>query len=539
MSLDRQAVDVWSMTDDRYRNWPVVYVLDGKKTVYVGESLNVAGRLRQHIESDTKASLTGARVIVDERFNKSACLDLESWLIQMFAGDGKYEVLNRNDGIANADYFDRAAYQSRFQDVFAALKAEGLFKNDSVEAIENENLFKLSPFKALTDDQRDSVAEIVTSFFQNLASGTTSQTVIEGEPGTGKTVVAIFLLKLLADIKASDDEADPHESTSMFSSFFTPKHRDQLSGVEFGIVIPQQALRNSVKKVFKQVSGLHPSMVVDPFSVGKSGKHYDLLIVDEAHRLSQRSQQASGVQNGDFKRINVDLFAADSPDYTQLDWIEQRSSHQILLVDAKQTVRPGDLPADTVGTLLNDAREAGRFFKLKTQHRVAAGDDYVAYIRAVLSDEKPQPLDFGDYDVRFFDDIGQMESAIRTSEAEEGLSRLLAGYAWKWASKDDSSAYDIAIGNNRYRWNSTLVDWIASPGSIDEVGSIHTTQGYDLNYAGVIIGKDLRYDPSEQRMLFDRSHYFDARGKANNKQRGITYGDDDILDYIRNVYAVL
>jgi DUF2075 family protein len=61
------------------------------------------------------------------------------------------------------------------------------------------------------------------------------------------------------------------------------------------------------------------------------------------------------------------------------------------------------------------------------------------------------------------------------------------------------------------QWNRTQVDWVNSAGSIDEVGSIHTIQGYDLNYADVIIGNDLRYDPVERRLYFDRNNYFDAK----------------------------
>ena len=71
------------------------------------------------------------------------------------------------------------------------------------------------------------------------------------------------------------------------------------------------------------------------------------------------------------------------------------------------------------------------------------------------------------------------------------------------------------------------------------MGSIHTTQGYDLNYAGVIIGPDLRYDPIRRRMRVNRDSYFDTKGKANNKMLGVSYDDDDLLGYIRNIYAVL
>jgi len=120
-----------------------------------------------------------------------------------------------------------------------------------------------------------------------------------------------------------------------------------------------------------------------------------------------------------------------------------------------------------------------------------------------------------------------------------GLARVVAGYAWEWKSKNDKTAYDIEVDGVQLRWNSTQTDWIASKGSLDEVGSIHTVQGYDLNYAGVIIGPDLRYDADAGRMFVDRASYFDAAGKQNNKVLGKTYSDDDLLEFIENIYAVL
>ncbi len=83
------------------------------------------------------------------------------------------------------------------------------------------------------------------------------------------------------------------------------------------------------------------------------------------------------------------------------------------------------------------------------------------------------------------------------------------------------------------------VDWVNTANSVNEVGSIHTIQGYDLNYAGVIIGKDLRYDVATGRVVFDRRNYHDPRGTTNNRLLGITYTDDDILQFVRNIYAVL
>lgn len=165
--LARDQVRAWATIDSRFSNWPVVYTLDGMGQIYIGESLNVAARFRQHHDSPTKVGLSRARVIIDDTFNKSACLDLESFLIRLFAGDGKYAVLNGNDGITDSDYYNREGYRATFSDVFDILRNEGFF-NQSIREIENSDLFKLSPFKALSEDQLTAVNDIVKGLFEDI-----------------------------------------------------------------------------------------------------------------------------------------------------------------------------------------------------------------------------------------------------------------------------------------------------------------------------------------------------------------------------------
>ncbi|MFJ8894445.1 DNA/RNA helicase domain-containing protein [Leifsonia sp. NPDC102414] len=551
MTFAPDAVAAWSLLDRRNVNWPVVYVLDDVPAaeatpgarrlsdVYVGESLNAAARMRQHLGSAEKSQLTSARFIVDDTFNKSVCLDLESYLIRMLAGDGAHRVLNRNDGIVEADYYDRERYRETFREVFDELKDEGLFTR-TIPEIENSDLFKLSPFKALTQDQAAAVEDILEGLFEDLDAETGGAIVIQGDPGTGKTVVAIYLLKLLRDI-AHSTPPEGLDSDSLFSDFFAEGFRELLTGKRIGLVVPQQSLRESIRKVFRRTPGLHPDMVLTAFDVGFAEEDFDLLIIDEAHRLNQRANQPSGVQNKNFRLITERLFGFDDKTKTQLDWIRAKSRHQILLVDTEQSVRPADISREELSAFVDRAKEERRHYPLMTQMRVRAGGDYVGYIRRVLGsvarDVRPQP--FEGYDLRFFDSVAEMRDAIFSRDAEVGLSRVLAGYAWNWKSKNDKSAFDIEEQGQRFRWNSVQTDWVASPNSLSEVGSIHTVQGYDLNYAGVIIGPDLRYDPVKDKLFIDRESYFDAKGKENNPTLGKIYTDDDLLRYISNIYAVL
>ena len=535
--FERDSLARWAASNPRSANWPVVYTIDGLRHVYVGETIHALSRMRTHLSRSDRNYLTSVRVVIDEMFNKSVCLDLESFLIMRFSGDGKYEVLNANAGMTGSDYYQRETYREQFEEVFEQLRVEGLFDKSATD-IENSDMFKLSPYKELNYDQRTTIHAIMERLFIDLRSGESSTAVIKGQPGTGKTIVGIYLMKLLSDIRSNTSLIDA-DSDALFAGFFTSENAQMLADFQMALVIPQQSLRKTVEKVFSKTSGLSKDMVLSPFQVGESPTTFDLLIVDEAHRLQQLSATMA-MSIIKFKGINSRLFDGDEAGGHQLDWIHLRSKHRIFLLDPDQSIRPAsDLPAEVIRNLEAEATSSGRTFALKSQMRVKAGQDYVGYIRGILSDRPPSPVEFKDYDLRFFYDLGAMQRAILAREEEVGLSRLVGGYAWRWRSQKDTSQFDIELDGVKLQWNTTATDWISSPTSIDEVGSIHTTQGYDLNYAGVIIGPDLRFDPSIRRIRVDRDSYFDVKGKANNKMLGVSYDDDDLITYIRNIYAVL
>lgn len=534
---DRKRGFVIGREDPRLDNWPVVYVLEDAKQIYVGESLNVRNRLFQHLKSSEKQGLTEAHVVVDSTFNKSAALDLESNLVRLLAGDGKYKVLNRNVGIVDAEYFNREQYRKKFEQIFEKFRDFGIFTR-SVREIENSDLFKLSPFKALNPEQEITVQRLIEDLVASLRSKAPSTSVIQGDPGTGKTVVGVYLMKLLKDL----GEAKAYEETDGDSVFADPviaENSGLFEGLRIGLVVPQQALRESIRRVFAKTPGLAKAMVLTPFDVGASEQRFDLLIVDETHRLNRRANQPSAQQNKRFAQINKQLFGANGTARTQLDWIIQQSDHQVFLLDAAQSVRPADLPPVVLNSLAAEAEAGGRFYPLSSQMRVRGDEDYVRYVRAIFSDDPPSPRAFSEYDLRWFEDLGQLESALAEQERRHGLARMIAGYAWKWVSKKNKSAYDIEIDGVRRRWNTTVKDWVQSEGAAGEVGSIHTTQGYDLNYAGVIIGSDLRYDTDAKQFFVDRTNYFDVKGKENSPSFDVTCTDEDLLQYVINIYVVL
>jgi hypothetical protein len=239
------AISAWASGDERRRNWPVVYVLDsadspGTASIYVGETVNAGSRMRQHFANDDKrGSFRRVRVVIDETFNKSACLDLESHLIRWLAGDGQFTVMNGNEGIIDARYYERDLYRESFSEVFEKLRSDGIFQR-SIPEIENSDL---------TPEQAIAVEDIVEGLIEDLGDGSPSASVIEGHPGTGKTIVAIFLMKLLADIRDHDD-TDEVEPDSMFAEFFVPENRALFRDLRIGFVVPQQSLRESINVCF-------------------------------------------------------------------------------------------------------------------------------------------------------------------------------------------------------------------------------------------------------------------------------------------------
>ena len=532
-----EAISLWKQADPSRDNWPVVYTISNQKEIYVGETVNAATRLGQHLMSPSKQHLERVQIINSRKFNKSVCLDLESQLIKYFAADGKHRVLNANAGITEANYFDRDTYRESFEELFQSLVEEGLLSRPIPEIV-NSNLFKFSPFKSLNSEQAVALTGVLERLIEDIEGRRAESIVIEGDPGTGKTIVAIYLMKLLSDLpKITPVEAAEQES--MFSDFFNYPTQQLFQGFKMALVIPQQALRKTISDVFAMTPGLSKSMVMSQFDVGASDEYFDLIIVDEAHRLGRRANQPSAAQNIKFKEINEKLFGKDSLETTQLEWIKAKSKHQVLLLDVAQSIKPADLPILLTKRLISEAKKAHCHFPLRSQMRVEGGSDYIDFVRRLLSDAPVKPASFGNYEFKFCDSFGELKRLVEDRERKFGLSRMLAGYAWEWKSKNNKSAVDIELEGHKLQWNQTITDWVNSPTSPKEMGGIHTIQGYDLNFAGVVIGEDLSYDPQSGNITFQRDSYFDTKGKEDNPKLGLKFSDSDLLEYVVNIYRVL
>ena len=510
-----------------YNGWPIVYVLNNDKEMYIGETYHAVERMKQHLKNNDRRKLKDLHIIGSDNFTKSATLDIESSLIELCKLENKRELQNSNDGLVYHHYANKECFRKDspfFASIWNELKKRDLVETD-IETLLNSDLFKYSPYKQLNAEQKTTRDYILEDIEKTLEENKKKSIFVNGSAGTGKTILAIYLLKLL--VTDGDYLTDFEEDTSDTLYFLENlrKIKKLKPDLKVAYVVAMSSLRKTLKKVFGNIKGLQAKMVISPNEAAKN--KYDILIVDEAHRLMKRKNLA---QYGDFDKCNR-LLNLDN-NGTQLDWILMNSNIQILFYDFEQSIKPTDVSQERFAKLIKEAGNS--VHNLTSQMRCLAGHDYINYVKDILNCNAAKPLDFSDkYDFRMFENIDDFCDAIYEHENKEQLSRIVAGYGFEWASKNNKDKPDINIGNRHFFWNRTSEGWplsIKGKEVINEVGCIHTIQGYDLNYCGVIFGPEIVF--RNNRIEIIKDNYFDANGK-----NGINY--DELKNYIINIYSVL
>lgn len=513
-------------------DWPVVYMISNDDEAYIGETCSIRNRVRQHLSNPDRQALKRIDIIFDDRANKSATLDVEQSLIRLCSADGRFRLQNLNSGqSASHNYYQREAYIRLLPVIWAELLKRELATH-SYDSLVNSDLFKYSPYTALTPEQDCAASEMLHDMVERLSSGRDGTFLVRGSAGTGKTVLAMSLMLTLANASRKDvdsardiGEFDVGERTLHNLSALATKK----DGLRIALVVPMTSLRKTLQKVFKATPGLRSGMVIGPNDVVKDD--YDILIVDESHRLMRRRNLTSYGSFDDVCR-SLDMDPLES---TQLDWILRCSRYRILFYDTDQTVKGSDIPDDSFMETIGEHRE----WRLENQLRCDGGRNYTDYIRNILACRQKSSEDIPGYDLRLFDDVDEMVESIKDLDKKMGLCRNVAGYSWKWNTKgmsaDDISAkgvYDIDIDGHRYIWNMSNSEWILREGSVNEIGCIHTTQGYDLNYVGVIFGREIDYDPVLDEITIDTGLFFD---------KGVKNGCDErtVREYVINAYRVM
>lgn len=310
--------------------------------------------------------------------------------------------------------------------------------------------------------------------------------VVEGGPGTGKSVLAINLLVELLN----EDMLSLYvtKNSAPRNVFF-----EKLSGGDFS--------KSYIKNLFKS-SGA--------FTTTESNQ-FDVIIVDEAHRLNKKS--------GFFGNLGEN----------QVKEIINSAKFSIFFIDKHQKIAINDYGSiEAIEKYANEFDAEIERCKLEAQFRCNGSDSYLAWLDDVLELEDTANFDGFDfdYDFRVVDDVCELRDMIFRKNEEidnEKIdktydARLLAGYCWNWDKdgREDTDYHDIRIGDFEMSWNlGNTITWAIDETSVNEVGCIHTSQGLEFDYVGVIIGNDMRFE--DGHIVTD----FNARAKTDQSLKGI------------------
>ena len=305
----------------------------------------------------------------------------------------------------------------------------------------------------LIDDQK-LVFETAIHLSSRSAKDMKNVLIVEGGPGTGKSVVAINLL-----VKFIENGLNARYVTKNAA----PR------------TVYESKLTGSFRK--SHISNLFTGSGAFTETAENS---FDVLIVDEAHRLNEKS--------GMFQNKGEN----------QIKEIISSSALSVFFIDEDQRVTLKDI--GDVAEIERWAKLAGagvQKLSLESQFRCNGADGYLAWLDNVLQIKETanETLEGINYDFRLFDDPHELRKAIEQKNRQSNKARLVAGYCWDWVSQKDANAYDIEIPEHSFkaRWNlkSDGSLWILKPESVREIGCIHTCQGLEVDYVGVIIGDDL------------------------------------------------
>lgn len=329
----------------------------------------------------------------------------------------------------------------------------------------------------LIDNQKVIYEEALRIGVNSHLEGKKNVLIVEGGPGTGKSVLAINLLKQFLN--------------RGFNSFYVTKNS-----------APREVFKAKLK--IDKMSGLNNLFKGSGSFYDCESNSFDVLIVDEAHRLNKKSGRFSNLGENQIKEIiNASKFS-------------------IFFIDENQRVTLKDIGSIAEIKKYANYYDAGIYImELKSQFRCDGSDGYLAWLDNTLEIRETANYDLDDkYDFKVFDNPNELRKAIMEKNKINNKSRLVAGYCWNWISdgKNKSDIYDIEIPEYDFgmSWNlGNSKTWAIDETSVNEVGCIHTCQGLEFDYVGVIIGDDLRYE--NNHIVTD----YKKRAKTDQSLKGI------------------
>ncbi|MGD1030390.1 MAG: DUF2075 domain-containing protein [Opitutaceae bacterium] len=355
----------------------------------------------------------------------------------------------------------------------------------------------------LIDDQK-LVYETALSLAQNVADGRKQTLIVEGGPGTGKSVVAVNLLVELT-------------------------HREKL--VKY---VTKNAAPRAVYECKLKGNG-RKSRISNLFTGSGSyvyckSNEFDVLVVDEAHRLNEKSG----------------MFANQGEN--QIKELIQASKLSVFFIDDAQRVTMRDI--GSIDAIRDWAKRCGAEItemKLESQFRCNGSDGYLAWVDQLLGIRQTanQTLDGIPYEFTVCDSACELRELIRQKNHPRNKARMVAGYCWNWISKDDRKGVDISLDGGAFQaqwnFNDASMPWLLQLNSVEQVGCIHTCQGLDLEYIGVIFGPDLVIRNGQWVEFPNRRAKTDASIKGYKKLMLLdaNAARKKIVEIIRNTYRTL
>lgn len=329
----------------------------------------------------------------------------------------------------------------------------------------------------MIDEQKVAYEEILRLSLQSQKDYKKRTIIVQGGPGTGKTVIAI---NLLAELTQHDQLVQYVSKNSAPRQVYLKKLKGQMK-------------KSSIDNMFKG-SGVYTD-------VGNNVAH--TLLVDEAHRLNEKSGMFHNQGENQIKEIIHAAYCS------------------VFFIDESQRVTMDDIGSVAeIEKWAKEEKSEVHYLKLESQFRCNGSDGYLAWLDDVLEIRETANYDLEgiDYDIRICDSPEEMRNLVVEKNKVSNRARVLAGYCWEWAKagQNDTNYHDIKIGDFEMSWNlGNGEPFAVSETSINEVGCIHTSQGLEFDYVGVIVGDDIRFENGH--VVTD----FTCRAKTDQSIKGI------------------
>jgi hypothetical protein len=360
------------------------------------------------------------------------------------------------------------------------------------------------PEYILLDEQQVALDAVLTAARRGVHNRQKQVILVKGGPGTGKSVLAINLLR-----KLLSEGYSTHYVTG--SKAFTETLRTVIG--------------SRGQELFTYTNSY---CLTETDSV-------DVLVTDEAHRIRD-------VSSNRFTPVHK------KSGLKQVEELLRAARVSVFLVDDHQVVRPGEIGSSSyIKEYAEKYQCAVHEFELEAQFRCNGSDAFVRWANTILGIEVGVAFPWQDksqFDFQVMPSPRALESAIQEKVAKGATARLVGGFCWPWSdpTKDGSLVNDVVLGAFQRPWNAKPDSgrlapgipkaslWAYHPNGIGQVGCIYTAQGFEFDYVGVIFGEDLRYDVQQGQWIGDKSKSFDTTVKRSK---------EDFTRLVRNTYRVL